>query len=229
MSEIKRARLNDTDEIIDVDMGEPTRSSKMFKHISDEIWKQRKSNDLAVAWLPRNLDAADLDEFNKTLVSIDGELVLAGETTRREVEISDPYGGEELRFSSQDLTTPSGGGIETFNWDERMRWSLLDVNKDTGRHDVAHWVDEPAWYRELGVRFEFSLPSREWANVHYSLQRLQEHQSDPTSVYANIWYSGYAETGYEGHSIGRAELTDEQEMKLLRTIARLGGVGLRGA
>lgn len=202
----------------------PLRSAKLFRFVSDKVWEQRPDND---RWAMFGIEAAmpapeALTAINKVIGAIDEKLVIAGGS--KDLNIGGGR-GERARISKKTLAAPEAAYLETYNWDSR--WNGRSVKIDGERH-YAEFTDGHLDYaRELSAGFVFSPKGNRLA-VSYGMQRYQYGQAEPTRIFSHVWYSRFAETGYEGNAQHFTELTVAQETDVLKVFADIGGISTKG-
>lgn len=212
----------DDDRPFTVEDPAPLESATLFKVISDQIWDQRQLNIDTTSWsTTANLDAEQaLNEVTTQLKEIDEKFdISSGE---EDLKLTGRW-NESVEIARSKLITPRQSTLTTFNWDAHSTIRIVYI--DDERH-VAQFSDGHRDYsRELEAKFWFTVDDQTLI-ASYSMQRHQYDQDIPTSVSASIWYSHFAETGYEGSGIFRAELSEEKELTLLQIFARIGGISL---
>ncbi len=205
---------------ISIEDPEPLHSANLFKSISDAIWDRRRENwDWAEWSIESVLDPQEaLSRANVVAEAIDQRLLLAG--AGKDLRL---HGGrsERAKISSNTLMVPEAVSLETFYWDNRWEGRQIKVDGDM---KYAKFTDGHFDYaRELSARFHFAT-RRGALVVSYLMQRYQYQQAEPTTLNAHVWYSPFAETGYEGNSLQRVEMTEEQELTMLKVFADIGGI-----
>lgn len=213
----------DNDRPFTVHDPEPLASASQFIFISDRVWDQRDPGIVdAASWsTTADLDAREaLQEVTAQLQELDERFDIS--TGDKGLKLSGSW-NEKVTISRSRLVTPSQSALTTCNWD-----SLFDsrtVLVDERRH-VARFTDGHRDYsRELSTKFWFRVNELTLV-ASFTMQRHQYDQDQPVTVGASAWYSRFAETGYEGSGICRVELSEQQELALLETFARIGGISL---
>lgn len=216
-------------EVVELEDPTPLRSAQLFKFISDKVWQSRPAGRGYIFTSyssPSVLDPAQaLSVANEAAGSIDESLVIAG--TERNLTLRGSR-GEDVTIESGQKATPESASMETFNWDDGFTTrSFIEGSDGEGRRTVFRFSDGHVDYaRELSVNFHFPIGEHSRLVLGYSAQRYQYKQDLPTTVSSTVWFSDFAETGYEGNSLHRAEMTEEQELIMLRALAQIGGVSL---
>lgn len=225
MTEIHKAKLvfEKGKPKIDVVDEEPLRSARLFTYVSDQIWERRPRNH---TWADYSVSAVVPPEeafalANETAGGIDPRLVLARSVINLGKYRSDAE--PDVIIPSDTLLVPEAAWVDTFNWDARNTGRIVKRN---GKNLYAQFVDGHRDYsRELGVHFRFKW-DKSIVALKYVMQRAQDYQGEPTDLSAGVWYSGFAETGYESDIMHDIELTEEQETAMLTVMARIGGIAL---
>lgn len=216
MPEIIRAKLYGTEKIIDIQDVQPLVSAVKFKSISDAIWDQ-KPTDLMLAChdVPSSLEAKEVrDALNEIVGEIDEAFVISG--IGKALDLGQLYGqGSPVIVSAEVIDNPKGAYVETFNWDNRSTFRYVEIG---GERKAAEFLDgHTDYYRELGLK----LSPGSGVVATYSMQRMQASQDRTTSLNLNVWHVAFADMGYEGHSIANADLSEQQETKILDLIERM--------
>lgn len=229
MAEQLRVRLRETNEEMMIDELVPTESALLYKSISDEIWQNGRVADLSYAArnavIPPNQAQSLLNEviseINPTLVFTGndaGPLTLSGRSL-----------DEAETFQPKDLREPISVNLNTLVWDENRGSRVVELG---GHEYIAEILDEKYidYYRELNINMIYRdrRPGKGGyaMNIEYGIQRSQKTQNSPSHLYVSAGYGGFAETGYEGQSLGRSDLTIEQEKKFLRVLQYVGGIAV---
>ncbi len=210
-----------TGEFMTIPDVEPLPSAVAFKALSDTIWSLREpgnmmtshivSSCLSVVDTQAVLDGALHDVDEAFVLSSQQEAFVLGKTRE----------GEEVSMTPQALMTPDDAYVGTYSWDERntTRQSIID-----GVQQGVMFTDEHVdFYRELVVGFGFFGSGYRDAKLAYRMQRIQYRQDQPTELVMMLWHSKLARGGYEGTVLHTAELSVEQEMKMLDAIRTIGG------
>lgn len=224
MAEIHKAKLvfekgkPEIDVIDDV----PKQSAVLFKHVSDKIWEQKPQKDRWAVWSIGSVIPAE-DAFvlaNDAVKAVRDDLVV----TERKINFGKKHqNDDDLIVPANTLTTPKSASVETFNWDRIQTGRPVDVD---GRHAYAKFADKHRDYaRELSAKFRFEV-DRSTVIVKYVMQRYQYYQGDLTDLQVVVSHSSFQEMGYDGHHQKDVELTEEQEINILKVIAKIGGIAL---
>jgi hypothetical protein len=232
MPETYHAKLmagqDEENEELTIEDAPPLQSARLFKSISDAIWARRPFRHELV-WSDFSVAAVlepdiALSSANEVASRIESGLVLAG--AARDLVLKGPR-GEEVTIRAGQIATPMAATIETFNWDEAFRGRQV-LNSD-GSHAYARFTDGHVDYaRELSANFHFTIEPRSRLVLSYSAQRYQFNQDKLTKLSSHAWLSDFAEHGYGGNSLQSAELTEDQEIDMLKVFAQIGGISVNG-
>lgn len=219
MTELK-ARLFRTGEDVIIEDAEPCSSAQLFKAISDKIWEAEPKSKLACQTVENVLSPSEArDAINDVVRSIDERFVISG--VGKALNLGPAWYGDHapVIVESEIIDNIASTAIRTFNWDDRMTYRMVEID---GESMGAQFIDgHTDYYRELSAMF-----FNETGTISYVMQRQQEYQNMPTNMYLNYWHRDFAETGYEGHQLSSASLSEEQEIKLLEVMQRIGGIEL---
>lgn len=223
MAETHEAEIrNDNNRKIIIEDLEPLRSAKLFKYVSDAVWSRKPEDDeWAIFGVKSNIPPQDaLENINEIVAKIDSQLVLAGNS--KDMTLSGPR-GESVTIPARELVRPNSVSLTTYIWDERYTGRSIESD---GKFVYAHFTDGHVDYaRELRTNYKFTTELGQFA-VSYVMQRRQYDQAYTTDLHANVWFSGFAETGYEGATLNTIELTEARETDVLNLYATIGGVSL---
>lgn len=223
MAETHEVELPDNQRLT-VEDPEPLRSARLFKFVSDALWSRRP---VGYDWLTFGTntvlpDPEALALVHETVAGIDTTLVPA--LSKKNLKLIGSY-GEKVLIPRSELQVPSQISVNTMNWDERFGYRQLMVD---GERTYGAFVDGHVDYaRQLSVNLHFDVDKAN-LTTSYVMQRYQDGQADPTTLNNSVWYSAFAESGYEGNSYGSTELTEAQEITMLEAIAKIGGISLEG-
>lgn len=226
MAEMLNVRVMDTGEERAIPDVEPVESAKLFWQISDGIWQQRPENLSltfhAVDSVMSVLEARDT--LNEVIGGISKKLLVSG--VNKTIKL---YGhrDEEVELTPKLLDSPISSCVGTFNWDERNTSRYTEID---GKMEVIAFTDgHQDRHRELYAGLWFKDEDDQHVDLTYSMQRIQYKQDRPTSLTMSIWYSRFAETGYEGNHLKHVPLSIEQELRVLRAFQAIGGITLDAA
>lgn len=205
---------------------EPLPSASLYLDISNELWKRKKeANILSFVRFESAVPALQARmEMNEALEAIAPQLALDG--LKRAVSLNDPYSNEAVRFEPDFFNAPSYAGVETFNWDYSGKYRRMEID---GIVEAVEFTDGHLDYqRELGAQFHYEKDGK-LVSVSHSIDRSQSWQDQPATVSTNVWFSEFAETGYEGSVIAHAEMTPEQETAVVQVMRRMAGLAIDAA
>lgn len=208
---------------IDVIDDEPLYSATLYKYISDKIWEQKPRKDKWTVW---GIDSVVPPEdayamMNDVVGMIKKQLVL----TNKRINLGKKYDkGPDIVIPRRMLNTPVSAFVETLNWDDRNTGRV--VFGDDEKHKYARFTDGHRDYsRELNASFRFDKDGHR-AVVTYAMQRAQHFQGKPTDLYVSLYHTAFQDQGYEGDVQHVTELTEQQEINVLRVMAKMGGIAL---
>ena len=227
MAEMLNVRVMETGEERTIADVVPTESAELYWQISDGIWRRKPAElKLACYRMPSIMPTLEArDALNEVFTDIDEELVVSGIGKAVKLAGSHPFG--EVEFSPELLDNPAGSHVGTFNWDQRNTWRPADID---GREGVVEFTDDHKdKHRELFAGFDYRDDKRRIVELIYSMQRMQYKQDHPTYLLMRIWYSEFADIGYEGDHLKRVLLSVEQELKVLGVFQAMGGVALEAS
>ncbi|HVX24649.1 MAG TPA: hypothetical protein VG992_04920 [Candidatus Saccharimonadales bacterium] len=223
MAEVHRVRVNGQETTLEDP--EPLASAVLYKQLTDQLWEHNRPSNpdwastmarivtpLPEAWAATAEMLADIDD-RLDLTKRAGGLALRG-----------PW-NDEVVFPAEQLQEPKAAGIEVFRWDPRFDGRVIDE-----KFTYADFIDGHRDYsRELSLRFHFDVQHNDRSgslNLGFPIQRSQARQDQTVSMSSHVWYSGFAETGYEGNSQVFVDLSEAQEIAMLQLIAKLGDITL---
>ncbi len=214
------AKIMDTGEEIIIEDPDPTEPAQLFKNISDSIWKNKGPNRLAMHRAESAIDPTEArDAINEIVKDVDERFVISG--IGKALDLGPSWYGERkpVIVEADVIDTIAGAAISTYNWDDRMTYRLLEID---GKRVGAEFTDgHTDYYRELAAMLFTKV-----GTITYGMQRQQTQQGGPTAMYLNFSHRDFLETGYEGHQLGHAPLSEEQEIEFLKVLQRMGGVEL---
>lgn len=201
-------------------------SSSLYLDTSNELWKRKKeANILSFVRVESTMPPLQARmELNKALEAIAPQLALNG--LKRAVSLNDPYSNEAVRLEPDFFSTPSYAGVETFNWDYNGKYRRMKID---GVVEAVEFTDGHLDYqRELGAQFHYEKDGK-FVSVSHAIHRSQSWQDQLATVSTNVWFSEFAETGYEGSIIAHAEMTPEQETAVVQVMRRMAGLSIDAA
>ena len=217
-------RVMETGEELLIPEVEPIESAQLFKTISDRVWAQR--NPDSPLSFTRSLSVISpieaRDQINEAVGEIDEHFLIASDDEA--FELGTPYpDAEEVIVTKADLKAPNTAALETYNWDDRrdLRW----IDRDGERTAVEFTDGHSDYKRELSAKLWFQKDKAQMS-TSYTIHRDQARQGSTTKLYLGLWHSDFAETGYEGHQLVNAEMTEEQELRVLEVMQKMGGIVL---
>ncbi len=214
------AKIIKTGENVVIEDPDPTKAALLFKSISDNIWENKEPGGLALERVGSVIDPAEArDAINEVVKHVDEKLVISGIGKALDLGLSWHGERKPVIVEADIIDSVANAAICTYNWDSRMTGRLLEID---GKRVGAEFTDgHTDYYRELAAMF-----STEAGILTYAMQRQQAQQGSPAAMYLNFSHRDFLETGYEGHQLGSATLSDEQETEFLKVLQRMGGIEL---
>lgn len=214
--------LNKKGRIVTIEDPVSLGSAVLFKEVSDKIWaKSPEKNKMAMFALSSVLAPHDALKITTDVVNeINPDASILNGT--KDISLHGPR-NDDVIIPLNKLQSPAYASVETFNWDDRHtgRHTIVD-----GERDYVSFTDGHRDYaRELSASFSYDIDSDQ-LSISYQMQRYQYNQGKPTTLHSTVWYGAFVETGYEGSTLYSTELTPDQEIKMLRVIAKLGDISL---
>lgn len=219
MAEVKARSIKTGEEMI-VEDPDPIESAKLFKSISDNIWKNKEPGGLTQERVECAIDPTEArDAINEVLKGIDEKLVISGIGKALDLGLSWYGERKPVIVEAEVIDSIASAAIKTHNWDSRMTGTLLEI--DGERVGVEFMDGHTDYYRELAA-----MLFTEAGTITYAMQRQQAQQGGSAGMYLNFSHSDFLETGYEGHQLATVGLTEEQEIEFLKVLQRMGGIEL---
>lgn len=219
MAEVN-AKIMKTGEEIVIEDPDPNEAATLFKSISDDIWKNKEPGGLTQERVECAIDPTEArDAINEVLKGIDEKLVISGIGKALDLGLSWYGERKPVIVEAEVIDSIASAAIKTHNWDDRMTSTLLEI--DGERVGVEFTDGHTDYYRELAAMFFTKA-----GTITYAMQRQQAQQGGPVGMYLNFSHRDFLETGYEGHQLGTAALTEEQEIEFLKVLQRMGGIEL---
>lgn len=204
----------------------PLPSASLYLDTSNELWRRKnQANMLSLVRIESVVPPLQArTEMNGALEAIAPQLALDG--LKQAVSLNDPYSNEAVLFEPDFFNAPAYAGVETFNWDYSGKYRRMEID---GVVEAVEFTDGHLDYqRELGAQFHYEQDGK-FVSVSHAIHRSQSWQDQPATVSTNVWYSEFAETGYEGSIIAHAEMTVEQEAAVVLAIRRMAGLAIDAA
>lgn len=205
---------------------EPLSSAAFFKHVSDVIWHGTEPTFFGepTARSPVAMPIESAAELMTAAVGdVDPKLALtAGQTPLRLRGTANVHGF----IPASHLTRPNAAVIETTNMDTSLRFIR---DKDDQFREVQFTDGHLDYSRKLAVSFRYDFSPEEILVVSYVMNRHEQSQDERICLFARAWFSPLATRGYDdGEAVAARELTEQQETRVLYTMAAIGRLSVLG-
>ena len=222
MTELLKVKVLNTGDTLEVPDVERLESAQQYLDVSDRIWSRRTNPHLAVTEIPSVLTPEESrDAINEVVGRIDKRFVISGRT--KELTIRGPWPNDKATLSPAFLKKPAAAAVGTYNWDKQATWRHMDID---GHREAVEFTDgHTDFHRELFAKLFFQ-GRKHLTVLRWLVQRYQPDQNQQAVLYSHAWYSGFAESGYEGNGLHWKKLKEGQEIEFVKLAQRLGGISL---
>jgi len=196
----------------------PLESAVLFKHISDEVWKEKPEHyegfDAAKEY---STDPAGmLAQTNQELGKIDKGLVIS---SYQEL-IVDNASDDQVILPGSTFVMPEKVWLSTRNFDKQNTYRTIRVGDEiiTAEFENGHCD----YSRELSTNFVFPGD----VHIQYLMHRDQEHHHKSGVIFAHAWYRDLIDDKHTRTDLFGTKLTESQETDVLKLFAKIGNISL---
>lgn len=199
-------------------------AAEFYKDMSDVIWAQGARSGVQAATIRARVEPVEArDILNEVLREIDEAFVVMG--SAKAVKLRGAWPRQQAELSAHVLDEPVGAMVGTHNWDE-SRGKVRHVSVD-GQGVAAAFTDGHIdYHRDIFATFLLRREEGWSSTIEYSIPRNQAQQGGDSSLYLRARHPSLAESGYDGSLLHGSHLENEEEVRLLDAIRRIGDIAV---